>query len=174
MNRPDHRTYRLGDTVVDPAGGTVVTDRGTQHVEPRLIAVLGYLVSRKGQVVSRRELLADIWSTTEAYDESLTQAVSKLRAVLGDSARSPAFIETIPKTGYRFIGDVTWGAGVDDDDGVGAEWPDKYIPPQWRWSRVAVLAFILLTAMIITWQVAETDPDPDVQIEDMEFDDPDL
>ncbi len=70
--------------------------------------VLQELLERPGEVVTRDELRQRMWpdNTFVDYDLALKKAVNRLRDVLGDSAESPHFIETIPRRGYRFIGSL--------------------------------------------------------------------
>jgi TolB-like protein/DNA-binding winged helix-turn-helix (wHTH) protein/Tfp pilus assembly protein PilF len=72
------------------------------------IQVLGVLLERPGEPVSREELRARLWGTDTFVDfeHGLNAAVNKLRSALSDSADSPRFIETIPRHGYRFIGAI--------------------------------------------------------------------
>ncbi|MBU1394810.1 MAG: winged helix-turn-helix domain-containing protein [Gammaproteobacteria bacterium] len=73
--------------------------------------VLLLLARRAGEVISREELLATVWSGSVVGDDTLTQAVIKLRKALGDDTRSPSYIETIAKRGYRLIAKVRAGQG---------------------------------------------------------------
>ncbi len=70
--------------------------------------VLEALVEKPGEVVTREELKERLWAEDEfvEFDKSLNTAVQKIRQALGDSAASPRFLETIPRTGYRFIAPV--------------------------------------------------------------------
>src|SRR5580704_2085402 len=72
-------------------------------------AVLAMLLEHSGEVVTREELRAHLWQeeTFVDFDHSLNVAINKLRETLCDSAEQPRFIETIPRTGYRFIEPVT-------------------------------------------------------------------
>ncbi len=67
--------------------------------------ILGVLLERPGELVSRDELKRRIWpeDTLIDFDHALTTAVKKLRRVLRDSAATPRYVETLPKRGYRFI-----------------------------------------------------------------------
>ena len=67
--------------------------------------VLAMLLEKAGQLVTREELQARLWSgsTLIEYDQRLNAAVNRLREALLDSAEAPRFIETLPKRGYRFI-----------------------------------------------------------------------
>ncbi|HKW17301.1 MAG TPA: winged helix-turn-helix domain-containing protein [Terriglobales bacterium] len=73
-------------------------------------AVLATLLERAGEIVSREELREKLWpaDTFVDFDHSLNTAVNKIREVLGDSANSPRFVETLARRGYRFIGEVRW------------------------------------------------------------------
>jgi TolB-like protein len=68
--------------------------------------VLVFLIEHAGQVVSRDEIQDRIWGEVIVGQESLTNAIIKIRKVFQDDARNPAFVETIPKRGYRFIAPV--------------------------------------------------------------------
>jgi len=75
--------------------------------------VLVALLERPREVVTREELRLRLWpqDTFVDFDHGLNTAMAKLRDVLGDSAASPRYIETIAKRGYRFLGDVQVLAG---------------------------------------------------------------
>jgi Tol biopolymer transport system component/DNA-binding winged helix-turn-helix (wHTH) protein len=67
--------------------------------------VLAILLERAGDVVTREELQKRLWPDTFVdVERNLNTAVNKIREVLGDSAESPRFIETLSRRGYRFIG----------------------------------------------------------------------
>jgi DNA-binding winged helix-turn-helix (wHTH) protein/Tol biopolymer transport system component len=70
--------------------------------------ILMKLLERPGQLVTREELRTALWSgdTFVDFDTGLNTAVKRLRESLGDSAESPAFVETLPKLGYRFVAPV--------------------------------------------------------------------
>ncbi len=71
-------------------------------------------MDRPGQLVTREELKRQLWrsDTFVDFDVSLNKAVNRLREALGDSAEHPRFIETLPRKGYRFVGEVGNGAGT--------------------------------------------------------------
>ncbi|MGB8325022.1 MAG: winged helix-turn-helix domain-containing protein, partial [Candidatus Acidiferrum sp.] len=72
------------------------------------LQILGTLLNRAGEVVTREELRGEIWTadTFVDFDHSLHNAIARLREVLGDSADTPRYIETLPRRGYRFIAPV--------------------------------------------------------------------
>jgi predicted ATPase len=73
-------------------------------IQPRPLAVLAYLASRPGVVVSRDELIARLWADTFVTKAVLKVAVRAIREAIGDDAESPRYIETVGREGYRFIG----------------------------------------------------------------------
>jgi TolB-like protein/tetratricopeptide (TPR) repeat protein len=77
------------------------------RVEEKPLCVLELLLERPGHVVTRHALRERLWpDTTVGYEHGLNTAMNKLRELLGDSAQSPRFIETLPRRGYRFIAPV--------------------------------------------------------------------
>ncbi|WP_181898426.1 winged helix-turn-helix domain-containing tetratricopeptide repeat protein [Alteromonas aestuariivivens] len=86
-----------------------LTRRGNQvYVQDLPLRLLVLLVSRPGELISREALFQQFWPDDRSgmLDDNLNTVVRKLRLALHDSARSPRFVETIPKKGYRFISPV--------------------------------------------------------------------
>jgi DNA-binding winged helix-turn-helix (wHTH) protein/predicted ATPase len=81
---------------------------GSQAIKlrPKAFAVLDYLLGRPGQLVTKDELLAAVWPGTFVSDGVLKGIIRQLRDVLGDDPKSPRFIETAHRRGYRFIGQI--------------------------------------------------------------------
>lgn len=98
--------FLVGECLVQPALNSLTCEGTARHVEPKCMDVLVHLAARAGEVVGRDELFAAVWSDVHVGDESLTNAIIKLRRALGDDARHPKIIETIPKRGYRLIAPV--------------------------------------------------------------------
>ncbi len=97
---------RLGDWIADPARGTIVGRGCETRLEPKVMAVLVHLANHPGQVVTRQQLLEEVWARTHVGEAVLTRAVSLLRRTIGDEPGAPCRIETIPKKGYRLVGPV--------------------------------------------------------------------
>jgi DNA-binding winged helix-turn-helix (wHTH) protein/dienelactone hydrolase len=74
-----------------------------EPVEPRAFRLLLILLRNPQKVITKEELLNAVWDDVEVTQNSLTQSIVKLRHRLGDDARSPRFIETVSKVGYRFM-----------------------------------------------------------------------
>lgn len=71
------------------------------------MGLLVCLAQHAGEVMSKEELLATVWADVFVTEQVLKVTVSELRKALGDDARDPRFIQTIPKQGYRLIAPVT-------------------------------------------------------------------
>jgi DNA-binding winged helix-turn-helix (wHTH) protein len=82
--------------------------------------VLLALVERPGETVTREALRARLWpgDTFVNYDANVNTTVNKLRLVLGDSPEKPMYVETIPRQGYCFLGNVERGSELLKTSGV--------------------------------------------------------
>jgi TolB-like protein/DNA-binding winged helix-turn-helix (wHTH) protein/Tfp pilus assembly protein PilF len=105
---PRTRALRFDNFELDVRAGEL-RKRGVRlRLQGQPLQVLATLLSRAGDVVTREELRAQIWTadTFVDFDHSLHNAIARLREALGDSAETPRYIETLPRRGYRFIAPV--------------------------------------------------------------------
>jgi DNA-binding winged helix-turn-helix (wHTH) protein len=79
----------------------------TIPLSPKAIDLLFLFTSRPGALVSKDEMLAELWPDVAVTDNALTQVVSELRQALDDDASAPKYVETVPRRGYRFIAAVS-------------------------------------------------------------------
>jgi DNA-binding winged helix-turn-helix (wHTH) protein/Tfp pilus assembly protein PilF len=98
--------YTFGDFTLDVAERRVVRQGQDVTLPPKAHDVLVELVRRGGRLVRKRELLDLVWPDSFVEEGILAVHVSSLRKVLGDDSRRAAYIETVSKTGYRFIAPV--------------------------------------------------------------------
>nr|WP_281383602.1 winged helix-turn-helix domain-containing protein [Granulicella aggregans] len=75
-------------------------------IEPKALNVLIFLAQNQGRLIERRELLSAVWGDAFVTDHVLNRSIGQLRKVLGDDAKEPRYIETVPTLGYRFIAAV--------------------------------------------------------------------
>ncbi len=97
------KPFLLGDWTVDPARGRLSRGADEHKIEPKAMTVLVCLAQQPGQVMSREALEEKAWAGVVVGYDSLASAIIKLRKALGDDAKNPAYIETVPKRGYRLI-----------------------------------------------------------------------
>ena len=100
---------RFGSFELDPRAGELRRGGIRLQLRAQPLRVLLLLVEHAGQLVTREQLQERLWpdDTFGAFDLAINKAVSELRAVLGDSAAHPRFIETLSKRGYRLVCPVT-------------------------------------------------------------------
>ena len=91
--------------------------RGSQAIKlrPKAFAMLDHLLRRPGQLATKEELLNAIWPETFVGEAVLKVAIRQLREALDDDPKSPRFIETAHRRGYRFIGQITQDAHAPAD-----------------------------------------------------------
>src|SRR5215472_12744264 len=100
------RSVRFGPFSVDRQRQQVYRGGSKLRLQGKVYQVLLVLIQKQGEVVTREELRAALWpaDTHVNYDANVNTTVNKLRQALGESTEKPAYIETIPRRGYSFIG----------------------------------------------------------------------
>lgn len=96
---------RIAGLEIDPMEGLVRVEGKQQRLRQKTVQVLLYLAEHRERVVSKEELLDRIWGGASVTEDSLVQCVTDIRKALGDSAKEPRWVRTIPKVGYRYIGE---------------------------------------------------------------------
>jgi len=99
-------TWRVGDWIVDTATDQLSRGDTTLRVEARTMRLLVCLAQRAGEVVSIDDLLGEVWAGVIVTPDSVYQAVTSLRRLLGDDPKQPRYIATVPRRGYRLIAPV--------------------------------------------------------------------
>lgn len=136
------KLLRFGIFEVDLKAGEVRKAGVKQKLAAQPFQLLQALLERPKEVVTREELRQRLWpgNTFVDYDLALKKAVNRVREVLGDSAESPRFIETIPRRGYRFLADV----GV-----VESSLARRAVKRQYGWRLVAGMALVAGAALLL-------------------------
>jgi DNA-binding winged helix-turn-helix (wHTH) protein len=120
--------YSFDNFAVDAAARRVTRAGERVAIPDRHIGVLLYLLAHAGTVVSKDQLIASAWDGLAVTDNSLEQAISGLRRVLGDSRDGTPYIQTIPRQGYRFNAIVTRTTARASDDSL-----DALLAPHRAW-----------------------------------------
>lgn len=96
---------RFGNYELDSRSGKLLCDGQPVKIQPQPLRVLAVLAEHPGEIVSREQLRERIWgdATFVEFDQGLNYCIRQIRVALGDDALEPAYIETLPKQGYRFI-----------------------------------------------------------------------
>lgn len=102
MHKDDER-FELAEWSIEPSLLRLTRGGEARSVGAKVMGVLLCLAGRPGELVSKDELVAEVWDGDAASDEALTAVVYELRRALGDDARRPRFIGTIRGRGYRLL-----------------------------------------------------------------------
>lgn len=142
--------FRLGSWHVHPDANEIRAGDRTVRLEPKAMGVLVALASRAGEAVRRDEIEAAVWPDVVVTEASLTRCVSHLREALGDDARAPSLIETVPTVGYRLL--------VPPAPLPGTALPaDARLRGRWIAASVALVALVA-----IAWRLGPGRPPPAV------------
>jgi TolB-like protein/DNA-binding winged helix-turn-helix (wHTH) protein/Tfp pilus assembly protein PilF len=153
---------RFGVFELDLQAGELRKNGAKLKLQDQPFQMLSMLVERPGELVSREDVRRRLWpaDTFVNFDQGLNRALNKLREVLGDSAESPRFIETLSRRGYRFIAPVTTttatssigphpnpAPGTADDPGHVARSARSGFFSRWQWNMVAGI----VTIFVVGW-----------------------
>jgi DNA-binding winged helix-turn-helix (wHTH) protein/TolB-like protein len=143
------RAYSFGPFRYDCEQRLLFREGETVPLAPKVGETLRVLLERHGTVVEKAELMREVWPDTTVEEIGLARNISQLRKALGDESEAGRTIETLPKRGYRFVGDVVL-EGVEDDGPAHA----KEGAPWARWVRGVLLAMAGVCAIlaVIYWQ----------------------
>src|SRR5215510_6633547 len=92
---------------LDPVNARLWRGAELVALQPRVFDVLHYLVIHPNRLVTKDELLDAVWPETAVSEAVVRVAIGTLRKALDDTTRTPRFIATVPRRGYRFVAPVT-------------------------------------------------------------------
>ena len=162
----EKQTLRFGPFALDLQCGQLRKHGVGLKLQGQPIQVLEILLEKPGQLVTRDEIRQRLWTsdTFVDFDHSLNSAVKKLRQTLGDEADTPRYIETLPKRGYRFIGEIEREEPKEESLGPSAAAAVATQPnerPQTvterrllRWAWIAAVTAAALLAVAAYWFAA--------------------
>ncbi len=99
--------YEFGKFRCDPREHLLLCDGRALSLSPKSFEILVALIQSNGRLLTKDELMQQVWPDTFVEEANLTVHISALRKVLGEIPGGPQYIETVPKRGYRFIAPVT-------------------------------------------------------------------
>lgn len=146
--------FRVGAWRVDRGTCALHGPDGEQRVEPKVMDLLCLLADHPGQVLSRERIMAALWPGQIVGDDALARTLSKLRQALGDDAKSPRYIETIAKRGYRLLAEVECADAITGTMPVDAGTPPRAADAApsrrglWLWPVVVVAVVVSLVVVV--------------------------
>lgn len=119
-------SVRFAGFELDPAEFALRQQGVSVHIEPQCLAILTYFVQRPQRLVTRDELLDEIWGHRYISDSAVSTQIKALRQVLGDTQKERQFIETVRGRGFRFVAEVvSANAGAANSDSVTNLGPER-------------------------------------------------
>jgi pimeloyl-ACP methyl ester carboxylesterase/DNA-binding winged helix-turn-helix (wHTH) protein len=110
------QTYRFGPFRLDVAERRLLRNGEPIPLRLKVFDTLRVLIENAGRLVTKEELLQAIWPDTAVEENNLNHNVSVLRKLLGERATGQAFIETVPRVGYRFVAPVELDRAIHSGD----------------------------------------------------------
>ena len=101
-----NHSYRFGEFTLDVDQKVLMREGRPLLLAPKVVETLLTLVQNSGRIIEKEELMTRLWPDTFVEESNLTYTIVQLRKTLGDDARHPRYIETIPRRGYRFMVEV--------------------------------------------------------------------
>jgi DNA-binding winged helix-turn-helix (wHTH) protein/tetratricopeptide (TPR) repeat protein len=135
--------YDFDSFRVDPLNRRLVKDGHPVPLTPLAFHTLLFLIENKDRLVSRTELLTAIWPDTFVDDPNLAVMISVVRKALGDSGHAQKYIETVAKSGYRFVAQVHKEIRIEPDTVAPAEAPAGQVARGFNIERVAFALVIV-------------------------------
>jgi Tol biopolymer transport system component/DNA-binding winged helix-turn-helix (wHTH) protein len=160
LKHPSRSLFQFGGFTLDLRRHGLYRGEERIHLTEKPLKTLTYLVENRGRVVEKQELLDEIWKDTFVTEDNLVHAISEIRRALADDKDDPRFVQTVPRHGYRFVGDVVVAshAGEISQEGTstskitGREGPHRAerLPGPIRKTRNGQVIVISVLAIILT------------------------
>jgi len=103
---PTKLLYEFGEFRLDVEKRCLLRDGESVALTPKAVEILSVLIQRRGELVERSELMNSVWGDVAVEEGNLTVTIWMLRKALGEDNNGRKFIETVPRSGYRFIADT--------------------------------------------------------------------
>ena len=151
MTQKTRHFYEFGPFSLDPDDCLLMLDGKPVPLAPKAFEALVTLVESAGHLVDKDDLMRRLWPDTFVEEGNVAKHVSLLRRVLSEATNGREFIETIPKRGYRFVGDVREVS--DPSAGSEAQALQTANPTGKKWHTLAfgALALVLFIPIAVFW-----------------------
>jgi len=106
VSSSEARYYDFGRYRLDVTKNQLLKNNQAIPLTHKSVEILRFLIQNRGEILDKNKFFKTVWAETYVDETNLTQHIYRIRKALGDSENGNVFIETIPKYGYRFIGEV--------------------------------------------------------------------
>src|SRR6185369_12105663 len=114
MNQPPRRFYLFDGFRVDVGERLLFKENREVSLTPKVFVTLLVLLENSSHVMTKKELMEQVWPDSFVEENNLAQNISILRKALGEGKEGEPYIQTVPKRGYRFVADVRTTGGDDE------------------------------------------------------------
>ena len=147
--------FRIGDWEVLPLRGVLRRDGHEEKPEPRVFGVLIALARRDGDLVTRDELVDELWDGRPTSDEPINRCLSQLRRHLGDKSRPHRYVETLTRRGYRLVQPVEPLEAAEEEAQAPSEIPVTVSSARWKPVGAALAVAALAWLVWTVWPPGE-------------------
>lgn len=168
MTQHTYDKIRIGPWMFSAQTGILTQGDVHERLENRAAALLEFLCHRSAELVTHKEIINHVWEGRFVSPNSVAVVISDIRRALGDEARKPTFIETLPKRGYRLVADVSYIYGEDAKEEVSAETGDmrlSSIPAKKRHIMLAMMGSLIFAVVLVIAKLnAQPSPGPAIPV----------
>lgn len=150
---------KIGQSEVDFDAFEIKGPAGEYSIEPKVMQVLSVLVDNANDVMTRDQLIDEVWGVSYGGDERLSRAISLLRKALGDARGQHNYIQTIPKTGYKLVVE-TANPNLDTQRLVDSGELSAVHAANNKWFRIIPAVTALFLALAAFWNYNRDDITP--------------
>jgi DNA-binding winged helix-turn-helix (wHTH) protein/Tol biopolymer transport system component len=155
---------QFGDFTLDNKQARLLCQGKEIAIEPKLFELLLLFVNQPNTIISRQDILDNLWAGSLVTDNAINKLVANLRKVLADEPKNPAYIQTVPKRGYRLICEVTLleslnsaekGQAINVETGKANNSINKSIKSSFQNNPTSttIVALLMLLCSLFLWQV---------------------
>jgi len=148
MEHSNGESYEFGPFRLEPGQRLLVKDGAPVGLPPRVYDTLLLLVENRGRLLEKSELMTRLWPDTSVEEVNLARSISEVRKVLENGGNGQKYIETVPKSGYRFVAEVH------------VSQPSQARKPKWLAYSIAAGGMLLALAGTAIWRQESRRADP--------------
>ncbi len=159
-----HKVYRFGGCELDLDLKEIRADGEVVSVEPRAFDLIAYMVANRDRLIDKDELNAEVWDGRIVSESALSTCLRQARRAIGDDGQRQDFIKTVPRRGFRFIGEVEEVEAIEVTPAAEVAAIQNLVleasARQWRLGRPWILGALLLVMvalgaalwLAVTWE----------------------
>jgi DNA-binding winged helix-turn-helix (wHTH) protein len=139
MLQRNKAVYQFAQFRLDSGERVLLRDGSPVPLTPKVFDILLFLVENRGRLVEKSLLMASLWPDTYIEDVTLVSNISDLRKALGEGENGYKFIQTVPKSGYRFVAEVV----------IIGDRTDSTVTRRWLWWAAAGMAVLTVASVVL-------------------------